>query len=110
MLDELPALACDLNALTPQQREQHAANTQSLFATITAVQPLPDGWAFSLRDDAEVLPKLAAFITLERLCCPFLRFTLRVEPQSAGIWLHLTGQEGVKDFLAAEFGAVIPSA
>jgi hypothetical protein len=41
-----------------------------------------------------------AVIQLERRCCPFLRFTLTVEPGEAVMELALTGGPGVRDFLA----------
>ena len=42
-------------------------------------------------------------LSMERLCCPFMRFTIEIEPQQAPFWLHLTGPEGVKDFLRMAF-------
>jgi hypothetical protein len=38
-------------------------------------------------------------IDLERQCCPFLRFELKVLPANGPIWLELTGPEGTRDFL-----------
>ena len=38
----------------------------------------------------------------ERLCCPFLTFTLEVSPERGPLLLRLTGAEGVKDFIRAE--------
>lgn len=35
----------------------------------------------------------------ERLCCPFFRFGLEIEPNSGPLWLRLTGSEGVKEIL-----------
>jgi len=46
----------------------------------------------------------AEFITLERLCCPFLTLALEVERERGPLWLKLTGREGVKPFLRAELG------
>jgi hypothetical protein len=46
----------------------------------------------------------AEFMTLERLCCPFLTLTLEVERERGPLWLTLTGREGVKPFLQAELG------
>ncbi|HEY9710052.1 MAG TPA: hypothetical protein V6D48_17730, partial [Oculatellaceae cyanobacterium] len=42
---------------------------------------------------------IAKFIENERLCCPFFRFGLDVEPNSGPLWLRLTGGEGVKEIL-----------
>lgn len=46
--------------------------------------------------------KAAEFITLERLCCPFLSFQLAVAEEKGPLWITLTGPEGVNDFLRLE--------
>jgi hypothetical protein len=48
---------------------------------------------------------LGQLITVERECCPFLRFNLRLEPGEGPIWLELTGPSGTKDFLNSLFAA-----
>jgi hypothetical protein len=45
---------------------------------------------------------MAEFISRERLCCPFLEFTLKVSPDDDPISLLLSGPEGTKDFLQTE--------
>ena len=40
---------------------------------------------------------------LECQCCPFLRFSIRLEPGEGPIWLELSGPEGTKDFLNSIF-------
>jgi hypothetical protein len=52
---------------------------------------------------ADTILRAAEFISLERLCCPFFNFVLEVEPESGPLWLKMTGQDGVKQFLQAEF-------
>ncbi len=97
-------LACDLNAIPAGERAAHTANTQALFAAVTETQELADGYAFRLPAGTAVLQQAAAFIANERLCCRFFRFELEVEPGGGPVWLRLRGQEGVKAFIAAEFG------
>ena len=41
---------------------------------------LPEGYAFCLPVEPNTLRKTVEFISLERLCCPFLSFALEVEP------------------------------
>jgi hypothetical protein len=96
-------LACDLTALDPEQRERHQVHTRQLFASVQDIQELPDGYAFRLPIEADTILKAAKFINLERLCCPFFNFALEVEPEGGPLWLKLTGREGVKQFLQAEF-------
>jgi len=39
------------------------------------------------------------------LCCPFFDIDLRVEKEGGPLWLRLTGREGVKQFIKADFSA-----
>jgi hypothetical protein len=60
---------------------------------------LPDGFAFRLPNDASTFVRTAEYITLDRLCCKFLCWELRSEPNGGPVWLRLTGPEGTKDLL-----------
>ncbi|GEM_PF-6698118 len=46
---------------------------------------------------------IAAWITLERLCCPSITFTVEFENQRGPIAVRMTGQPGIEQFLLAEF-------
>jgi hypothetical protein len=95
-------LACDLTAISAEEREAHELLAKQLFFdTVPERRELPDGYAFKFR--ADQYPLVAAFIANERLCCPFFRFTLEVAPAQASLWLRLTGDDGVKEFIQAEF-------
>jgi hypothetical protein len=54
--------------------------------------------------------KLAEFISLEKLCCPFLSFVVDVEREGGPVWLRLTGREGVKAFIREEIGGLLGQA
>ncbi len=95
-------IACDLTMLDPEQREQHTRLSDELFEGAEEVRELEDGYAFQYRADDTTWMKLAEFVDGERRCCPFFRFTLVMEAEGAAIWLHMTGREGVKEFLKAE--------
>src|SRR5437867_9889441 len=100
-LKDIP-VACDLTAIPADKREAHEALARQLFfEAVPERQELSDGYAF--RFGADQYPPLAAFIANERLCCPFLCFTLEVTPAQGPLWLRLTGGEGVKEFIQAEF-------
>ncbi len=96
--------ACDMTVIAPHQRDQHIAAIKTLFATVTSVQELPNGYKFELPNHTEILGLAAEFICLERLCCPFFGFTLEVEPEGGKLLLSLTGREGVKPFIMEEIG------
>lgn len=94
-------LACDLTAIPLAQRVKHAAATARLLHVLAdEILPLPDGYRF--RFAPEHIGAVAAFVSRERLCCPFLRFTIELSPGHGPLWLTLTGREGVRKFLAAE--------
>jgi len=96
-------IACNLNAFSPRQRKEHALFIRRVFRAVELVRDLPDGLAFRLPTKMNVALETTKFIMLERLCCPFFNFTLRVESGGA-TWLHLTGSKGVKQFIKPEFG------
>jgi hypothetical protein len=103
-LNELP-LACDMTALSAAQRERQQVLMKQFHTSIQETVGLGDGYAFHLQADAETILRAAEFITIERLCCPFLTFELEVGPAGSPVWLRLTGRAGVKQFIEAEFGA-----
>ena len=103
-------LACDMSAIDPGLRAGHVATGAQLFRAAEEIRELPDGYAFHLPPDADALLKAAEFISLERLCCPFLGFTLEVGPEGDPVWVRLTGREGVKAFIREEVGVLLGGA
>ncbi len=104
-LDSTAGLACDLDALDPAERDQQAATLEQLRLRVQAVEELPDGWALQLPTADETLHLAARFIANERRCCPFFEFNLNVTAGAGPIWLRITGQAGVKAFLAGAFAS-----
>lgn len=102
-------LACDMSAIDTGRRERHAATGRELLRA-AEIRELPDGYAFRLPAGPDVLVKAAEFISLEKLCCPFLRFVLEVEPEGGPLWLRLTGREGVKAFVREEVSGLLGGA
>ena len=97
-------LACDMTAIASERREAHIANIKKLFALVQRTRELPDGYAFELPNESDVLLTAAEFVSLERLCCPFFGFALEIECEGGSLWLSLTGRAGVKPFIMAEVG------
>ena len=100
---EIP-IACDLNALTPAERERRRTLVGALAQAIVGRAELDHG--FELRVDLARLdlPVLAEWIALERRCCPFLHFRVELAAGDSSLTVALSGGEGVKDFLRAEMG------
>lgn len=102
-----PTFACNLNAIPAEQRDAHIALARELFGAVLQMEELLFGYGFRLPNDAAFLTKTAEFIANERLCCPFFGFDLRLEPNNGALWLHITGSDGIKPFILAEFGDIV---
>jgi hypothetical protein len=100
-----PPIACKLGALSPAEREQHAALLRLLGTMTEKTSETADGYVLHLHADTAGFMKVAEWITLERRCCPFLNFDLTWSAGNDGPALQLGGRPGVKEFLAAEMGA-----
>ncbi|MFN7972986.1 MAG: hypothetical protein U0166_11655 [Acidobacteriota bacterium] len=96
--------ACNMNALTPDERARHAALTRKLLEAAIGQEDLPDGFVFELDAKVAPLPEVAEWISFESRCCPFLDFSLELHRKDAHPRLKLSGDAGVKEFLAAELG------
>lgn len=103
-------IACDMSAINPGQRAQHIATGGLVFRAAAEIRELSDGYAFRLPAEPETLLKTVEFISLERLCCPFLSFSLEVVPEGGPVWLRLTGREGVKSFIREEVSELLGGA
>ena len=99
-------LACDMTAIAPEQRPQHLATSRELFARIEEVREMSNGYEFRLADSPLLLSQLAEFVSLEKLCCPFLNFAIEVEAEGGPVWLCLTGRDGVKAFIREEISGL----
>ena len=97
-------LACDMTAIPAEQRPVHLAASRELFSHIQETRELSDGYQF--RFDSDVIRRLAEFVALEKLCCPFLSFAIEVEAENGPVWLRLSGREGVKAFIREEISGL----
>ena len=99
-------LACDMTALPVEQRPVHLTASRELFSQIQETRDLSDGYQFRFDNDSDVIRRLAEFVALEKLCCPFLSFAIQVEAENGPVWLRLTGREGVKEFIREEVSSL----
>ena len=100
--------ACNISALTSQQRKRHFDVTGPALRKLkTGVRELPNGYAFSFPNDPKTFAMLTQWIDEERLCCPFFDITLRVEREGGPVWMELTGRTGTKQFIEADAPAWI---
>ena len=94
-------IACSLTGSEFQERR--SGLLRKVSEAVLEVKELEDGYAYRFPSEATWINELANLIKFERQCCPFLRFTLRLDPGEGPIWLELSGPEGTKDFLSALF-------
>jgi hypothetical protein len=95
------ALACDLGALSVDERARRSTLASRVFARFREVREMTDGYAGCLDPDPAIVQDAFDWLLLERRCCPFLRLELSFEPSNGPVWLHFRGGPGVKEFLGA---------
>jgi hypothetical protein len=94
---------CDRTALTPEQRKRQQELGKALRSSVLGIQELPDGFEFEFPYDQSNYQALTEFTPLERACCPFFDISIRLEREGGKLWWRLTGRDGVKQFIHAEF-------
>jgi hypothetical protein len=96
-------IACNSKAISAAERPRYNDLMKRLRLAIRDRSEIRDGYAFKLNGKAISLPEVADWISMERLCCPFLTFQLSASANQSDWALKLTGPEGVKILLKAEF-------
>jgi len=100
-------LACNMGVFTSAQRESHIQTTTELIQAVQSVQEVRNGYEFRFPNQTEFISKIAEFISNERLCCPFLKFSFNIVSNREPVSLLLTGPIGTQEFLRAEFSGAI---
>ena len=100
-------LICNMGVFTSAQRQAHIQVTTELIQAVQRVEAIGNGYEIMFPNEMEFISKIAEFIANERLCCPFLTFTLNIVSNRDPISLSLTGPMGTQEFLRAEFSGAI---
>jgi hypothetical protein len=90
-----------MKALENAERAHHQELSKKLMAAVAETSELTNGYGFRL--PAKELLTAAEWVTLESRCCPFFSFQLEQTRDQGPLWLRVTGSEGVKAFIRAEF-------
>lgn len=111
LTDKMPktevTIACVPNAVAPDKQEYWLKEiVPKLYKAVQEIQELPNGWAWRLPSSPEILTLVAEDLNIERLCCPFVNYTLEIKPNRGPFWLRMTGGEGVKEFLKVAYEGV----
>ncbi len=97
-------LSCDLFVLSDRDRTRRDELVSALGHSLRELYELEQGYGMVFEPSTSTLAELVEFIALERLCCPFLNFELRVQEENGPMRLEMSGRGGVKQFLSTELG------
>ena len=93
---------CDLSALDAVQRARRGHLASEILPEILEKRELTMGYEFRFEYSPSLFNGLAELAALEHLCCPFFEIALKLEKNSNRLWLQITGDPGVKQFVQAE--------
>ena len=93
-------IACTLSESELEQRRREVL--QRVRDAVSSVEELEHGFIYKFTAAPGRIDELGNLIALEHACCPFLRFSLTIEPGDGAISLELTGPIGTKEFLATD--------
>jgi hypothetical protein len=94
---------CNIKALATAERARHKELSDKLLAARNETIETPTGYEFQFSPKDVSLAELAEWAVAESKCCPFFDFHIDLEREGALVCLRLTGAEGVKQFIRAEF-------
>jgi uncharacterized protein HemX len=94
---------CNRNALNPAERAHHKQLTDKLLATRTNIVETEKGYEFQFSPSTISIAELADWVAAEGKCCEFFDFHIDLELRGSLLCLRLTGDEGIKPFIRAEF-------
>jgi len=94
---------CNIKALTPAEREHHKKLSEKLLAARKETVEIEKGYEFQYSPADVSVAEVADWVTNESKCCPFFDFHIDLEQEGKLICLRLTGEEGIKAFIRAEF-------
>jgi uncharacterized protein HemX len=94
---------CNIKALTPEERARHKQLSEKLLAARKAIVETEKGYEFQYSPADVSLAELAEWVAAESKCCPFFDFHIDLEREGKLVCLRLTGEEGIKAFIRAEF-------
>jgi len=94
---------CNIKALTPAERARHKQLSEKLMAARKEIVETEKGYEFQYSPADVSLAELADWVAAESKCCPFFDFHIDLECERKLVCLRLTGEEGIKAFIRAEF-------
>ena len=103
MAESASGFYCNTKALSPAERTKHEALTKKLLEVRRATVETDKGYELQFNPADVTVAEVAEWVVMESKCCSFFDFHIDVENAGTLICLRLTGAEGVKQFIRAEF-------
>jgi hypothetical protein len=100
-------VACCHTVFTNEQRSDYKNAWNELEKRRLGITDIEMGFEHQFSGDKDTLRLLNEWISLERKCCPFLIFTVRVSNENEPIFLQITGTDEAKSFLRNELNEKI---
>ena len=97
--ETVPPIACNLKALTAEQRKQLDQLGARAIGAIVESRDLKDGYSFRIDPAKESVVEVARWLDIWRRCCPFYEFRIDLHAADGRFWLSVTGRPGVKEFI-----------
>ena len=105
-MTESPQFACNMNAMTSEERARYDVLRRKLEQAVERVEELENGYTLRLRDASISFEEVAQWVEYEQKCCSFFGLGVEAAPQKGPIALRVTGEPGVKDFIRMEFAGI----
>jgi hypothetical protein len=96
-------IACTPSTVPTERKARWLELGRWVYGAVEELRELPDGYACRLPNDAEMLVRAAEYVSLDRHCCKFVTWHIRVEPDEGSFWLWITGPEGTKELSRSSF-------
>ena len=94
---------CNIKALNSAERARQKQLSEKLTAARKQIVETEKGYEFQFSPTDVSLAELAEWVSAESKCCPFFDFHIDLEREGKLLCLRLTGEEGIKAFIRAEF-------
>lgn len=98
---ENESFSCSLTKVEMQERLRIIESFKTL---IREKRTTESGLAFEFEGNNKNLEKIMELIELERKCCSFLTFDLKIQKEAEPLVLIISGPEGTMEFLSMELG------
>ena len=103
-----PPIACNLKALTPEQRRELEQLGKHVISAIDTSRELHDGYSFRIDPAKASLVDVGRWLDLWRRCCPFYEFRIDFHAADAMVWLSVSGRPGVKEYIPVDVPGLTP--